>query len=503
LIDLFGLLGELTLMTAWVAVAGVVVGIFFGALPGFGGSASLAIMLPLALAMSPLNAMVFLLAIYTGGHYGGGIPAVLMGVPGDASAAATILDGYPMTQKGQASEALAMLAMGSAVAGIFSIVAFLIFAPMLARVALSFGPPELFMLVVFGLAVIGSIEPRNMLKALMAGALGLMIATVGVDPYLGNTRMVFDIPQLYDGFPFIPSLLGLFCISQMLVLIRQKTLVSSTEEVAQPSFARTLRGMIDCFRHWRALAIGSLSGTFIGALPGAGATIAAFIAYNLTKNISSDPDSFGKGNPDGLIAPEAAQNAIVGGSMIPTFALGIPGSGAAAVLMGVMMYMGLRPGPQLFVEQLPLIQLLCLYLLIACVVMIGIGAIAAGTFYKITRVPLPILVPLVVVAASIGAYSYRGEVFDLGVMVAFGAIGYLLQNRKYPLSAVVLGLVLGPMAEQYFIQSLVMSNWNYSIFFNRPISMGLWGLIAGSVIVSMLLYRKAKRENITPPTNSQ
>lgn len=491
--EIFGLLGELNLMTVWVAIAGVVVGIFFGALPGFGGSASLAIMLPVALVLSPLNAMVFLLAIYTGGHYGGGIPAVLMGVPGDASAAATVLDGFPMTQKGKASEALAFLAMGSAVASIVSILAFLVFAPPLARFALSFGPPELFMLVVFGLTIIGSIEPSNMLKALMAGALGLLIATVGVDPYLGNTRMVAGIPQLYDGFPFIPSLLGLFCISQMLVLITRDNLVAPGQDVVKPSLGRTLRGMIDCFNHWRAMAIGTLSGTFIGALPGAGATIAAFIAYNVTKNTSSEPESFGKGNPDGLIAPEAAQNAIVGGSMIPTFALGIPGSGAAAVLMGVMMYMGLRPGPQLFVEQLPLIQLLCLYLLIASVAMIAIGAVAAGAFCRVTRVPLPVLVPLVVVAASIGAYSTRGEVFDLGVMVAFGVLGYLLQRKKYPLSAVVLGLVLGPMAEQYFIQSLVMSNWDYSIFFTRPITMVLWGLIVVSVIVSIVLYRKVAR----------
>ncbi|WP_071796186.1 tripartite tricarboxylate transporter permease [Natronohydrobacter thiooxidans] len=499
MIEIFGLLSELSLMTVWIAVAGVIVGIFFGALPGFGGSASLAIMLPVALVLSPLNAMVFLLAIYTGGHYGGGIPAVLMGVPGDASAAATVLDGFPMTQKGQASEALAFLAMGSAVAGIVSIIAFLVFAPPLARFALSFGPPELFMLVIFGLTIIGSIEPANMLKALMAGALGLLIASVGVDPYLGNARMVANIPQLYDGFPFIPSLLGLFCISQMLVLITRDNLVAPGQDVVTPSLKRTLRGMIDCFRHWRAMSIGTLSGTFIGALPGAGATIAAFIAYNVSKNTSSDPRSFGKGNPDGLIAPEAAQNAIVGGSMIPTFALGIPGSGAAAVLMGVMMYMGLRPGPQLFVEQLPLIQLLCLYLLIASVAMIAIGAVAAGAFCRVTRVPLPVLVPLVVVAASIGAYSTRGEIFDLGVMVAFGVLGYLLQRKKYPLSAVVLGLVLGPMAEQYFIQSLVMSNWNYAVFFTRPITMVLWGLIVVSVIVSILLYRKVARGTVEQP----
>ncbi|WP_366658185.1 tripartite tricarboxylate transporter permease [Fodinicurvata sp. EGI_FJ10296] len=489
------IIGDLSFTTFLVTLAGIVVGMFFGALPGFGGSASMAIVLPIAIAMSPLNAMVFLIGIYAGGHYGGGIPSVLIGVPGDAGAAATVFDGFQMTRNGRASEALAMLAMGSALAGIFSVIAFLIFAPMLARAALSFGPPELFMLVIFGLSILGSIDPSKMLKTLFAGSLGLALATVGVDPYWAEPRMVFNIPQLYDGLPFIPALLGLFCIAQMLVLIDERHLVHTNRDVASPSFGKTLKGMVEVFRYWKALLIGALSGTFIGALPGAGATIAAFVAYNLTKNVSKTPETFGKGNPEGLVAPESANNAIVGGSLIPTFALGIPGSGAAAVLMGVMMYMGLRPGPRLFVEQFPLIQTLVVYLLLGCVLMIVIGAVAAGTFYKLTRIPLRILVPCVIVAASVGAYAYRGEIFDLGVMMGFGLLGYLLQKRQYPLSAVVLGLVLGPMAEQYFVQSLAMTSWDFTVFFTRPITMGLWVLIIGSIVSSIVLYRKTKKSD--------
>ncbi|MFN8719592.1 MAG: tripartite tricarboxylate transporter permease [Rhodospirillales bacterium] len=489
---MLAILSDVSLWTIGIAVAGIVVGTFFGALPGFGGSAAMAILLPVAVTMSPLDSMVFLIGIYGGNHYGGGIPSVLVGVPGDAAAAATVFDGFAMTRQGRASEALAMLAMGSAVAGAFSIVVFLLLAPVLARAALAFGPPEFFVLVIFGLSVLGSIDLERMLKTLFAGMLGLAIAAVGVDPYWAEPRLVFDTLQLYEGVPFIPALLGLFCIAQMLSLIGDKSLVADGD-VAKPTFRGTLRGMGETFVHWRALSIGTLVGTFVGALPGAGATIASFIAYTIAKATSRTPERFGKGSPEGLIAPEAANNSVVGGALIPTFALGIPGSGAAAVLMGVMMFLGLRPGPQLFAEQLPLIQTLCVYLLIGCAVMIFLGFVAAGTCYRLTRVPLAILVPCTIVASAVGAYSSRTELFDVGVMFAFGFLGFLLERARYPLSAVVLGLVLGPMAEQYFVQSLAMTDWDFTIFFTRPICIVLWVLIGLSVLASMALYRKSRR----------
>ncbi|ESR27386.1 tripartite tricarboxylate transporter permease [Lutibaculum baratangense] len=489
------ILSNVDFTTFLVTVAGIFVGMFFGALPGFGGSSAMALVLPIAISMSPLNAMVFLIGIFGGTHYGGGIPAVLVGVPGDAGAAATVIDGFKMTRKGRASEALAMVAMGSAIAGIVSVICFHFLAPVLAKAALSFGPPELFVLVIFGLSIVGSIDLERMLKSLFAGALGLGIAAVGVDPYWAEPRLVFGSPHLYEGFPFIPALLGLFCIAQMLSLMAEKDLVQ-TEEVAAPTFRRTVVGMFETFRYWKALLIGTISGTFIGALPGAGASIASFVSYTIAKSVSSKPEEFGKGSPEGLVAPESANNAVVGGALIPTFALGIPGSGAAAVLMGVMMYMGLRPGPRLFVEQLPLIQTLVTYLLLGNIVMIVFGAIAAGTFYRITRIPIPVLVPCVIAAASVGAYAYRGEAFDLGVMMGFGLLGFLLQRWQYPLSAVVLGLVLGPMAEQYFVQSLAMSGWNFMVFFDRPITIVLWLLIAGSVLSSVVLYRRNRSERL-------
>jgi putative tricarboxylic transport membrane protein len=489
---MLSILGEPHLVSIFWTFAGIGLGIFFGALPGFGGSSALAVVLPIAISLSPLDAMIFMIGIHGGGFYGGGIPSILVGVAGEAGSAATVLDGFQMTRNGRGAEALAMMAIGSAIAGIFSIVCFLVFAPPLARAALSFGPPELFMLVVFGLTVIGSIDLERMVKALFAGGLGLLIASIGTDPYLAEQRLVFDIPQIYEGLPFIPSLLGLFCISQMLVLIDEPD-ISTTGPVAVPSVRDTLRGMAETFKYPKALAIGSIAGTLVGALPGAGATIASFVSYNLAKTFSRSPQTFGKGNPEGLIAPESANNSVVGGDLIPTFALGIPGSGSAAVLMSVMMYLGLRPGPQLFVEQWPLIQTLAFYLLFGCVLMILFGLFAVGFFFRLTRIPLPILVPCVIVGSSIGAYSFRGEFFDLFVMMGMGLLGYLLEKKRYPLSAVVLGLVLGPMAEEYLVQSLELTNWHFSVFFTRPICLVLWAMIAASVISAVVLYRKSRR----------
>jgi putative tricarboxylic transport membrane protein len=486
------LLADLNFVTFLWTVAGIGLGIFFGALPGFGGSAALAVVLPIAISLSPLNAMVFMIGIHGGGYYGGGIPSILTGVAGEAGAAATVLDGFQMTRNGRGAEALAMMAVGSAVAGIFGIVCFLLFSPALARAALSFGPPELFMLVIFGLSVVGSIDLERMVKALFAGGLGLLIASVGVDAYLAEPRLVFDIPQLYDGLPFVPCLLGLFCVSQMMELIDEPD-ISKSGPVKVPSVRDTLRGMGSTFRYPKALTVGSVVGVIIGALPGAGATIASFVSYNIAKAVSSRPQDFGKGSPEGLIAPESANNSVVGGDLIPTFALGIPGSGSAAVLMSVMMYLGLRPGPQLFVEQWPLIQSLAFYLLLGCLMMVLFGVFAVGFFFRLTRIPLPILVPCVIALSCIGAYSSRGQIFDLGVMMAMGALGYILSKKKFPLSAVVLGLVLGPMAEEYLVQSLQLTNWNVSVFFTRPVCIALWVMIGFSVLSSAMLYRRTRR----------
>lgn len=485
-------LADLSIYTLLWSALGMCIGIFLGALPGFGGSSALAIVLPVAITLSPINAMAFLINVYGGTHYGGGITSVMIGVPGDAAGAPTVFDGFPMTRKGQGSEALAMGAMGSFVGATISVLAFIFFAPMLARLGLRFGPPEFFVLILFGLTILASIDGRRLWKGLFAGGIGMSMGMIGVDTYWGEERMVHGVLQLYEGIPFVPALLGLFCISQMLQLINEKSL-EVDEAPNKPTFRGIFKGMMHSFRHWRAMLMSSAIGGFIGALPGAGATIAAFVSYQVTKNMSRHPEEFGKGVPEGVVAPEAGNSSNVGGALIPTFALGIPGSGAAAVLMSVMMFQGLRPGPQLFIEQLPVIQELAIYLLFGCMLIGVCGAFAAKYFYRVTQIPMNVLVPSVIVASCIGAYAYRNQVFDLGVMLVCGFMGYYLHKFKYPLSGVVLGLVLGPMAEEYFVESVELSGWDFTIFFTRPICIALWVCIGLALYASRYLI-KLERE---------
>ncbi len=486
------IISALYLDTFLIAAIGIALGIFFGALPGFGGGAAIAILLPIAITLSPLNAMVLLISVYGGVQYGDCIPAILIGVPGSPGSAATVIDGFPMTRNGQVSEALAAGAVGSCVGATLSVLLFFFLAPVLARFALSFGPPEFFMLVVFGLTILASLNTQNTFKTLFAGGIGIGLSFVGVDQYWGQERMTFGSLYLYEGIPFIPALLGLFCVSQMMLLIDDKQLAEASARSDKPTFAATWKGMAFAFSRIRVLVQSAVLGTFVGMLPGAGTTIASFISYTVTKSTSSHPERFGKGEVDGVIASEAANSANVGGALIPTFALGIPGSGSTAILLGVMMLMGLRPGPTLFVEQMPLIQTLVLFLLFGCALIAVIGAVAANFFHRITRIPISILVPCTIATASLGAYSNRMMMFDILVMLFMGLLGYLLVKRQYPLSAVVLGLVLGPLAERYFAQSIVMSNWDFTIFFTRPICIALWAAIAVSMIASRLIARRER-----------
>jgi putative tricarboxylic transport membrane protein len=259
---------------------------------------------------------------------------------------------------------------------------------------------------------------------------------------------------------------------------------------ASPTFRRILAGMAEAFRYPRVLLQSAAVGTFIGALPAAGATISAFVAYTLAKNTSKHPELYGTGIPEGILATEAANSSNVGGALIPTFALGIPGSGSTAILMGVMMFMGLRPGPRLFLEQIELIHTLGVYLLFGCLLIGVFGALAAKYFCRLTRIPLNILIPCTIAASCLGAYSGRTEFFDIGVMLVTGVFGYVMIKFRYPLTGLILGLVLGPMAEEYFIQSVELSDWDFTIFFTRPICIVLWICIAASLIGSRILFRR-------------
>ncbi|TFG89797.1 MAG: C4-dicarboxylate ABC transporter permease [Candidatus Atribacteria bacterium] len=486
--------GLLSINTLLMIPFGLLIGIFFGVLPGFAGGTGMALCLPIAIFMSPLNSMIFLINIYCGAIYGGGVPAILLGIPGTAGAAATVTDGFEMTKRGQYSEALAIQAVSSGFGSIVSIVAFLFLSPFLARAALKFGPPEFFMLVLFGLSIIASIDQRNIFKGLFAGALGIALGTIGVDPIVGRVRMSMGLLYLYDGIPYIPFLLGLFCLARMMELSNEVGIVKAVIDI-KPTFKKIFEGMKLTFKYKAELIKGSLIGTFIGALPGAGAAVACFVSYLQAKNASKYPEKFGTGIPEGIIAPETANNATLGGALIPTFVFGIPGSGATAVLLGVMMFVGLRPGPKVFFEQLTLIRTIGVGLLIGSLFIGVFGAFIARYISRIVKLPLNIIIPIAMVTSSVGALVGRQTVFDIGIMCATGAIGYIMTKYKYPLTATVLGLLLGKMAEDNFLQSLIMSRGSYLIFFTRPITIVLWIIILVSLFGPQIikLYKSYKK----------
>lgn len=487
MIEVFSLLSLDTLLLAGL---GVVLGYLFGILPGFGGGSSMAVLLPFAFAMSPLNAMVFLISVYGGTQFGGGITSIVLGFPGDAGAAATVLDGFAMTRRGEVTEALAYSNAASFVGAVLSLLAFFLLAPLLARAALTFGPPEFLMLAIFGLTIIAALNGRRILKGVVAGTFGVALATIGLDPVTGHERFSFGSLALADGLPFIPVILGFFCITQMLELIGQPSIARGTRP-ERVTFARVLRATRDCFGYPRTLLVSTGVGGFIGALPGAGASVSAFVTYTLAKATSPHPERFGHGAPEGVIAPEAGNNANVGGALIPTFTLGIPGSPACAVLIGVMMYLGLRPGPQLFLEQMPLIRSLTLYLMLGLGFAFVLGIVLTRFAQLVVQVPTHFVIPGAIVLAAVGAYAGRSELVDVWIMLGAGVVGYALQRHGYPVTAVVLGFVLGAMAEEYFVETVQLTDWDLTILFTRPICIFLW---LGSAAALMFSIRTARRD---------
>src|SRR5687768_11671126 len=446
-----GLGAAFTPYMLWLVLAGTVLGIVVGALPGISGSTTTALLLPLTITMTPAAAVAFLGAIYCAANYGGSITAILINTPGDPSASATAFDGYPMAKKGEAGRALGMSAVASAIGGIFSVVVLIVAAPLLARLAYQFGPPEYFALAVFGLSMVAMTGGDSMLKNLIAGAFGVLLATVGRDLTTGVERYTFGIHSFTDGIEFIPVLIGLFALAELFEQAAQlgnRVAIAKLGAVRLPSW----QDIKDC---GKAISLSSVLGTFIGILPALGATTAAMIAYVETKRWSKNKAQFGKGAIEGVAGPEAANNAAVGGSMVPTLALGIPGSATTAVILAGLIVQGVRPGPHLFHEQPTLLYAVFASMFAANLIYLFLGLFAAKLFARITRIPDAILWPAVLVFAVIGAYGPNQSLFDVWVMLVFGVIGFLMRRFDFSPAPVVMGLVLGKMVEETLKQSLL------------------------------------------------
>ncbi|MBA4741835.1 MAG: tripartite tricarboxylate transporter permease [Azoarcus sp.] len=465
-------------ITLLFIVFGMVWGIVFGAMPGLTGVVGVALLIPFTFGFGPIEGLLLLGSVYVGSTFGGSISAILFNTPGSPEAACTGLDGYPMAKKGQAGKALGIALAASAVGGIFGTVVLMLAAPPLAKVALSFGPAEYFALAVLGITAIASIGTSSVTKALIAGILGLVIATVGIDPLTGGSRFTFGNDLLLSGIGFIPAIIGMFALSEVLVRFSERVPVG--EAITKVSTA------LPKFREMMAmkgtLARSSVLGTIIGTLPGVGATTAAFMSYSEAVRWSRHPEKFGTGEPEGIAAPEAANNAAVGGSMVPLLALGIPGSAATAVMIGGLTIHGIVPGPMLLVQNKELVYSVFIGMFIANLLMIFFGLKASRHFAKILDAPYALIGPSIVVLCMTGVYALRNNVMDVVVMLVFGAFGFLLRKLDYPIAPLIIGLVLGPVAEISLRRALMLSSFDWSSVLMRPIAGTLLALSALSLI---------------------
>lgn len=480
-------LSQLGGWTVPAAFAGVLWGIFGGALPGISPSIAMALLLPLTYGMEPTAAIVLLASVYVGAEYGGSIPAILIRTPGTNSAAATTLDGYEMARQGRAGEALGISLISGLIGGLFGLVVLVLAAQPLADVALAFTPAAYFGLAVLGLSVIASLSGKSLLKGVIGATLGLMIATIGTDPVSGVPRFTFGSPDLLGGVRPILVMVGLFAVAEMLV------------QVGEPPWDRMegrdtrlkLPGLAMSRRLVRPQAIGCAIGTIEGVTPGAGGTIAAFMAYNEARRWSREPDSFGHGSPEGVAAPEAANNVVTATALVPLLSLGIPGSNSAAVLLGGFLVHGLQPGPLLFERAPEVVQGLYVGLLVANIAMLLLGLVILGPCIWLVNRPKPYLVASILALVVSGVFAIEQSLFDVGLVLATGVVGYGLRWAGVPVLPMVLGVVLGFMLESNYRRALVISGGDHMGFLRDPVAAGLLALAV--VMTGYSLWREHGR----------
>lgn len=477
---------------------GVLVGIVFGALPGLTATMTIAVFIPFTFGVPAVQSFAFLLGLYSGAVYGGSVSAILINIPGTPSAIATGFDGYPMCQQGRAGEAIGISTISSGLGGLFSVFVLAFAAPLIAGIALKFSAEEYVGITLIGLSIIAIISPGSAVKGLIAGTLGLIIGTVGLDPMGSYPRMVFNKPELFEGVSEIPVMIGMYGLSEMLIQISdEKHVKVITQKVKNvlPSFKQILKLIPTIMRS-------SVIGTAIGAVPAAGGSIASLVAYGQEKRFSRKSHLLGTGIAEGIAAPEAANNASTGGALIPMMTLGIPGDPMTAVLMGGLIIQGLRPGPVLFREQMPFVSSIFISLLVSVVFMTILGLIGAKYFSRLITTPKRFLIPTILLLCLIGSYSINNSMFDIGVLIASGILGFALRKFGYPVAPVILGLILGPMFESNLRRSMMLSRGDWSTFVTRPISFSflliVFFILAGPSLIG--LFRKKQHASDDTPT---
>lgn len=454
------------------ALTGCLIGTVIGVLPGLGPTATLAMLIPLVFSMSPTTAMILLTSVYYGAMYGGSTTSILVNIPGESASVITCKDGHKMAMQGRAGPALAIAAIGSFIAGTFSVVVLQLMGAAVAGYSLRFGPPEFFSLMVFGLCTVASLTGTNVIKSIITTCFGLMISTVGIDLVSGAARFTFGNPFLQDGVDFIVVAIGMFAITEVISTAQEVREGKRAEVIKPTSVFVTIKEIVYCLP---SIIRGMFFGFTVGMLPGAGATLSTFISYNLEKRLCKNPELLGTGDIRGVANPEAANNAASGGSMIPLLTLGLPGGGATAIMLGALMMLDITPGPLMFEKNAALIWALIASMYVGNVMLLVLNWPLVKVFTQIMKVPAKYLMPIVLVISTIGVWSLSKSPTDLLLTGAAGVIGYYFRKNKYPIEPLILGLILGGRMEQAYRQSLIISKGSAMIFFDKPISLFFLG----------------------------
>jgi len=458
-------------ITMVLLVAGILLGLIIGVLPGLGPPIAIALALPFTFYLDPVPSLVLLLGIYSAAIYGGSISAIAVGIPGTGAAIATVEDGHAMFKAGRGGEALGYSLVGSIIGGLFSVLCLAIISPLLAELAVKFGPREYLAISVFGLAVVVRVAGRSLSKGLVAGGLGIFLTTWGLDELNGTERYTFGSYYMYEGLPLVPFLVGLFAMSEVLTgaerVVRKIDFTAASLTVTLPGFAAL-----------RRMKRSSLIGTIIGIIPGEGAAVGAFFALSEAKRRSKHPQKFGTGIPEGIVAPETANNATVGGALVPTLTLGVPGSPAAAVLLGALLIQGLAPGPLLFQERPDLMYSIFIGLFVINILMMFIGLLAIRFAARLIMVPQAVIVPTVMLLCFVGIYAVSNSFFNVGVLLGAGILGYVVRKLGFSIAPLSIGFVLGPILENALRQSLTIADGSIAEFLNTPIGLCIYAALA-------------------------
>jgi len=471
---------------------GTILGIIIGAIPGLTATMGVALLVPVTFVLPPVTGLIMLSGIYCGAIYGGSVSAILLHAPGTPASICTMKDGYVLTTQGRAKEALSLAILASFIGGIFSSIALIFFSPLLANFALKFGPFEYFALCIFGMSMIVTISSDDVVKGIISGIIGLLIATIGSDPARGFPRYYFGVMNIYSGLELVPVLIGLFALPEAFKLIIQG---GTDKRKIGKLKGRLLPPANELLKKWFLFIKSSIIGVFIGIIPAIGPVVAPFVSYNEAQRTSKDPDLFGKGNIDGIIASEAANNGVTGASLIPLITLGIPGSAVAAVFLGGLTIHGLRPGPMLFIRNPEVVYGLLVGFLVVNIFMFIAGISGARLFAKVSQLPTSIIASFIILFSMLGSFAIRNSAFDIWIVLFFGVVGYLINRLNFAPGPIVLGLVLGPILENNLIQSLQIARGSILPFVTRPITVLFLILSILSIVFSFINIRKKRQSS--------